>query len=179
AQRRFSAAEPHVGHPVDELYGALEPALKQRRMASFLPALEELRQQVRLNPAAPDITKRLLRAQLAIASAARTVQGGDVMPEPLLLSVVRQLAQTAVEDYGTAIAGERIVDGIEYQDARGFLLEARRLLTKAIAERPTQSTALSSRQRTITAMLRAFPGVMPASTTSMSLAELQRALQGL
>ena len=40
-------------HPVDELYGALEPAIASGKLPPFRDSLENLRQQVRLAPSAP------------------------------------------------------------------------------------------------------------------------------
>jgi len=63
---------------------------------------------------------------------------------------------------------------IEYQDARGFLQEAQRLLSKAVASQPTAASQLSAQQQKITAMLQAFPTVMPPGKAVMSVARLQQ-----
>jgi hypothetical protein len=63
---------------------------------------------------------------------------------------------------------------IEYQDARGFLLEAQRLLARAIAGQPGATTELMARQSTVTAMLMAFPTVMPPQKAVVSVAQLQQ-----
>ena len=173
-QQQFSAAEPHVGHPIDELYGALEPALKSRRISTFLATLEELRQQVRLNPQASATAVKLTKAQQAIAAVAEALPGGGATNTGTVTAVVRQLAETAVEEYGAAIAGDQVVEVIEYQDARGFLQEAQRLLSKAVASQPTAASQLSAQQQKITAMLQAFPTVMPPGKAVMSVARLQQ-----
>lgn len=178
-QKNVNAAVPHVGHPVDELYGALDPALQSFGIAPFLSTLEALRQQVRLNPNTPDTKLKLAKAQQAIAAAAKTVTGESAMPAPLLLSVVRQLGATAAEEYSAAIAGDRVVEVIEYQDARGFLLEAQRLLVAGLASQPADPAALTSPRQTIDAMLKAFPTVMPPQKAVMSPAQLQELQQKL
>jgi hypothetical protein len=174
-QQQFSAAEPHVGHPIDELYGALDPALQSRQIPGFLPTLDELRQQVRLNPQAPATRTKLAEAQQAISAAAQVMRGFGTAATAS--AVVKQLAQTAVQEYEAAIAGDRVVEVIEYQDARGFLLEAQRLLSTAMASQPASAQRLGELQQTITAMLRAAPTAVPPGKALMSVAELQQ-LQG-
>jgi hypothetical protein len=173
-QQLYSAAEPHVGHPADELYGALEPALQSRRIPTFLATLEDLRQQVRLNPQAPATALRLAKAQQAIAAVAQALPGGGAADSQAVTAVVRQLAETAVDEYGAAVAGNQVVEAIEYQDARGFLLEAQRLLNQAVASQPVDAAGLGGKQRTITGMLQAFPTVIPPSTAVMEVTKLQR-----
>lgn len=172
-QQLYSAAEPHVGHPVDELYGALEPALQSRQIPPFLATLEELRQQVRLNPQAPATALKLAKAQQAIAAVAQALPGGGAADSQAVTAVVRQLAETAVDEYGAAVAGNQVVEAIEYQDARGFLLEAQRLLNQAVASQPVDAAGLGGKQRTITGMLQAFPTVIPPRTAAMEVTQLQ------
>lgn len=177
-QRQFSAAEPHVGHPVDELYGALAPALQQRQIPPFLNTLEELRQQVRLRPEAPTTAGQLAKAQQAIAAAAQAIDGAAT--PPTVAAVVRQLADTAVQEYAAAVAGDQIVERIEYQDARGFLLEAQRLLEQAMAgETRGAAPPLKALQEGISAMLDATPTAMPPTQARLSLGQLQQLQQGL
>jgi hypothetical protein len=178
-QRQYNAAEPHVGHPVDELYGALQPALQNRGIPPFLPALEALRQQVRLNPGAPETAVSLAKAQQALAAVTQSVNGDTTTPDPMVLTVVRQLGETAAGEYDAALAGDQVVEVIEYQDARGFLLEAQRLLSGAIASQPADAAALKARQTTVAAMLKAFPTVMPPQKALMSVAQLQHLQQQL
>lgn len=173
-QQQFSAAEPHVGHPVDELYGALEPALQRRQIPPFLGALEELRQQVRLNPKAPSTSQKLAKAQQAIAAAAQGVSGPTAKQVPAVVSVVRQLAQSAVDEYGAAVAANQVVEVIEYQDARGFLLEAQQLLLTATTSGSAPTPQLATKRQIISTMLKAFPTVMPPSRTVMGTAQLQQ-----
>lgn len=158
-QRQFGAAEPHVGHPVDELYAAVEPALRTRGIPPLLAALEELRQQVRLDPGAVITATRLNQAQQAIAAAARALSAPLATDASTVVELVRQLAETAVADYSGAVAGDRVVETIEYQDARGFLRQGR--------------------QQTIARMLTAFPTVMPPERAVMGVAQLQQLRQQL
>ena len=172
---QVNAAEPHVGHPVDELYGSVAPALALRGVAPFLGTLEELRQQIRLNPTAPETGGMLRRAQQAIDAATAAMVSGDGSSEGaaarsvLLQGVVRELAQSAVEEYGSAVAGDRVVEVIDYQDARGFLRQGLQLTSQHRAD----GAAWQAMERTLQSMLQAFPSAMPPARTLLNAAELQ------
>jgi hypothetical protein len=135
--------------------------------------LDELRQQVRLNPKAPSTSQKLAKAQKAIAAAAQAVFGPTAKQLPTVVNVVHQLAQSAVEEYGAAVAGNQVVEVIEYQDVRGFLLEAQQLLLVAATSEPAAAPQLAAKQQTISTMLKAFPTVMPPFKTVMGTAQLK------
>jgi hypothetical protein len=167
-QRNFSAAEAHVGHPVDELYGAVAPLLTARRVPAFLVTLEALRQQVRLNPTAPATRQKLLAAPRAIGQAEQAAVPAAVRNQATTQrAVVRALAAAACDEYAAAVAEGRVVETIEYQDARGFLLEAQRLLS-------TMTSAQPGALQTVRAMLRAFPSAQPPQRTVLSPEQLRR-----
>jgi hypothetical protein len=139
--------------------------------------MEELRQQVRLHPQAPATALKLAEAQQTIPSAAQVV--GVDETASMAMVVVRQLAATAVEEYGAAIAGDQVVEAIENQDARGFLREAQRLLVKALASQSSSAQQLTVLHQKITAMLAAFPTAIPPRQVLMSVAQLQQLQEGL
>ncbi|MFM9047813.1 MAG: hypothetical protein ACKOOH_09210 [Cyanobium sp.] len=173
-QRNHQAAEPHVGHPVDELYGTLKPALQQGKIQPFLSSLEALRQQVRLNPQDPATNGKLNQAQQAIAAAAQSLPGARAHDPLLVKTVVPQLAQTAVLEYEGALAGDQVVEVIEYQDARGFLRQALSMVRQAMAHQPSAAIQLRPMETTLLAMLKAFPTAQPPGKAVMGLANMQQ-----
>ncbi|MFZ9281455.1 MAG: hypothetical protein ACO24U_02050 [Prochlorococcaceae cyanobacterium] len=168
------AAEPHTGHPVDELYGAVAPALQRLGIDPFLESLEALRQQVRLNPNPAAIKPKLIAAQQAIAKASEALPAKVRQDPQITLAVVRQLAAAAATEYDGAEADGRIVEVIEYQDARGFLLEAKQFLSKAQAAMPTATQQLQAKMPIINAMLKAFPAAIAPGKAVLSSAQLQQ-----
>ena len=153
---------------MDELYGAVDPLLTKRGVAPFLPSLEALRQQVRLNPSSPATRQKLLATQRAINQANQAAVPAAVRrQEATQRAVVRALAAAACEEYAAAVADGRVVETIEYQDARGFLLAAQRLLSGA-------GTPQTQAQQTLQAMLRAFPSAQPPERTVLSPEQLKR-----
>lgn len=171
------AAEPHTGHPVDELYGTIEAALQQRRIAPFLSTLEALRQQVRLAPNSPLSRQRLSEARAAIArceAALPAALRNNPLPAQLL---ARELAASATSEYAGAEDDGRILEVIEYQDGRGFLRQADLLLSTArnqSSNSEADRSALTRLQLQIRAMLRAFPSIDPPQRAVMSAQQLRR-----
>ena len=135
-------AEPHVRHPVAELNGSLEAVIASGRLQTFRDTLELLRQQVRLAPASPGTVQKLATAQRTLQAATNTVAPALNAQPALVLEVVRQLTLTAASEYEAAVADGRIAETIEYQDARGFLLQARRLTSQALRATPTAAASL-------------------------------------
>lgn len=161
-----AAAEPHVGHPADELYGAVAPALTQRGIPPFLEVLEALRQQVRLDPRSSATTNRLAAARQAIERAELALPAAFRNAPSTLPMLVRQLAATASQEYGAAVDDGRVIELIEYQDARGFLLEAQRRLGMAPTPQPAAIAALK-------AMLKSLPTSPPPGRILISPDQLQ------
>ena len=174
--KAYQAAEPHVGHPIDELYGAIEPALQARGIPPFLSTLEALRQQVRLDPSAISTLQKLQQAQARIRSVEQSLQaaagGNGTAPE-----VVQGLVQSAVSEYEGAVAQGQIVEVIEYQDARGFLRQAQQILQQAEQQSGRDQPRLLAMAQVITTMLEAFPSVLPPKRALQS-PEALKALAG-
>lgn len=173
------AAEPHVGHPVDELYGALDAVIAKGRLQPFRDSLEALRQQVRLAPTAPGTAQKLANAQGTLQAAIGKVAPALGSRPALLLAVVRQLAQTAAGEYEAAVAGERIAETIEYQDARGFLLQAQQLTRQLSAANPMTAASLQPAKGRLEGMLKAFPAVTPPQRVVLSVSQLKRLAEGI
>jgi len=172
-------AEPHVGHPVDELYATLQPAIQEHRLPAFLDSLESLRQHVRLTPGAPGTAQKLAKAQQVIAAASQALAPTLSNQPTLVLLVCRQLAESAAAEYAGAVAGDRIVETIEYQDARGFLLQADRLLQQASRATPAATGRLAGAQARISALLKGFPTSQPPARSILSVSQVNSLVQTL
>ena len=172
-------AEPHTGHPVDELYGALEPAIASGKLPPFRDSLETLRQQVRLAPSAPATSRQLIEARKAIQSAISRLSPTFTRQPSLVLAVVRQLALSASSEYQGALDGNQIRETIEYQDARGYLLQADQLLRQARTDSPSANGSLQPAQERITAMLKALPSSQPPQRALLNAAALDSLARGI
>jgi hypothetical protein len=167
-----SGAEPHVGHPIDELYGAVDAPLQQRQIPGFKSQLEDLRQQVRLN-AQPALVQAKLTAARQGIQQAELALAPLRLSSPQAISVARSLALVAASEYTAAEAGGQIVETIEYQDARGFLLAAAAVIQGALAQPDAERSTLSRAQNTLQAMLRAVPSATPPQRIGVTPLQLQ------
>ena len=120
-------ALPHFHHPIEELYPNIGAQLKLHSVRQFDSALKALAQAVQS------------RKIEAYATAVRTVEQrmaevdkamrkfADPYVEWRVKSLIAVL-QSAASEYREAIEGNRIAKPVEYQDSRGFVFQAGKML---------------------------------------------------
>lgn len=126
-QGKPEQAEPHIGHPIEELYVDVETQLPERNVKDFKPTLNALHDFVKSKPNAPEITTEYKAVMQDIDQAIETLPASQRQSPDFILGVINQILSTAEEEYNAAIANGKIVETIEYQDARGFILYANTL----------------------------------------------------
>jgi hypothetical protein len=165
---RSQAAEPHAGHPVDELYSGIEKALTERKTPQFKAILVKLLDQVRLEPTSPDTRATLLQANQAIAQAIAAVPATVRNNPATIAAVARSLALTAASEYRAAVDGQQVVEVIEYQDSRGFMLVAKSLVQNS------QDSSLKPMAKILNSMMLAWPSIEPPARTTLSNEQVQQ-----
>ena len=78
-------------------------------------------------------------------------------------AVVREIVKVAASEYDASIADGAIVETIEYQDSRGFVLYAGELLKASLGPGtgPEAIALLVPIQRRLTALAKAWPSLQP------------------
>lgn len=121
-------AEPHIGHPVEEIYADVEDQLNERGVKPFKDPLIALQDDVKAG--AKDATRvstefkdSMQSIDTAIAALPETQRNSP----QFVLQVINGLLDTANAEYGAAIADGKISQVIEYQDSRGFVVYANEL----------------------------------------------------
>jgi len=117
-------AEPHIGHPVEELYGDIEGELAERNVADFKTTLNKLNDTVKSQPNAPELTTQYQEATQEIDGAIEAVPATERQSPEFVLQVINRMLNTAGKEYEAAIADGKITEDVEYQDSRGFVLYA-------------------------------------------------------
>lgn len=111
----LEAAKTHMGHPIEEKYGAVEDTLADR-------GFERLRQQIEAVAAATEDEVPFAEAKNAFDAAHATM--GEVRagmsPRDQMLGLAA-LIRVAGDEYTVAVAGGEISNLHEYQDSWGFL----------------------------------------------------------
>ncbi|WP_310488815.1 helix-hairpin-helix domain-containing protein [Chamaesiphon sp. VAR_69_metabat_338] len=115
-------AEPHIGHPVEEIYADVEEQLKERKVPEFKTPLIALHDLVK--GGAKDGAK--VNADFTVAM--KSVDGAiSILPATqrnsatFTLQVINGLLDTANSEYKSSIAKGKIAQIVEYQDSRGFV----------------------------------------------------------
>jgi len=119
----------HAGHPVAEILPALRGELSEHGVdpADLEDALRAAADAVD-DKAAPSVVRDKFAAVAVLATAAeRAVAGTAADADAYRASVIASLVSTAGREYAEAISNGAVVELIEYQDAFGFVQEARRL----------------------------------------------------
>ncbi len=162
-QGNFAQAEKHIGHPVEELYGSVEPELERRRVKPFKDELTGLLELIQASPGSPD-TAKAYQSAVAAVDAARLGVPETVRRDPATTAaVVREIVKVAASEYDASIADGAIVETIEYQDSRGFVLYAGELLKAALdpGTGAEASALLAPIQRGLAALAKAWPSLKP------------------
>ena len=127
-------AEPHIGHPVEEIYGEIEDELTRRNVPEFKSTMNQLHDLVKTAPQSPQVVDKYQVGIKAIEDAITAVPEEQRQSPKFVLEVITKLLEPAEEEYKAAIANNRIVEEIEYQDSRGFVFYAESLYEKIAQE---------------------------------------------
>ncbi|GFE69448.1 conserved exported hypothetical protein [Chroococcus sp. FPU101] len=155
-------AEPHIGHPVEEIYADVEDQLNERNVPEFKGSLIALQDLVKAG--AKDTTKvgtefkgSISSIQTAIAALPETQRQSP----SFVLQVINGLLETANAEYTAAIADGKISQIIEYQDSRGFVIYAQDLY-KTIAPQMEKEhpEAHQTMMTTMAELAKAWPEVV-------------------
>jgi hypothetical protein len=165
AAGKGAEAEPHIGHPAAELYGGIEAQLTELKVAPFKEQLVTLHDLVKSAPNSPQIAPQLQQVNQAIDGAMAAIPPVERNAPSFMVGVIDQTLKVAAEEYGAAIAGEKIVAVVEYQDSRGFVLYADQLyrgLEKTMTQGdPTLQKTLNQKLATLAILKTAWPSVTP------------------
>lgn len=129
AEGKGKEAEPHIGHPAEELYGGIEAQLTTLKVPAFRAQLQQLHDLVKSNPNSPQIAPQLAQVNRLIDGAIAAIPEADRTSPAFILEVMNKTLKSAAGEYRAAIAGNQVVEVVEYQDSRGFVLYADQLYT--------------------------------------------------
>ncbi|KAA2236627.1 hypothetical protein [Salinarimonas soli] len=124
---RWADALPHFLHPSEEVYGTIRGDLKAFDVPPFDVALKALAQTVKAkNKEAYARARATLDERLAAAD--RGLKAKEANWDFFTLETALEVLKSAASEYEEALKGDRIVNVVEYQDSRGFVLEAERMI---------------------------------------------------
>jgi hypothetical protein len=163
-QGRWMDALPHFHHPAEELYGGIAPVLKKHNIRPFDSALNALAQTVQAKKEEPYAAAMKVVDQ-RIASAEQAMRKFTSPHHAFLMRTAMALLQTAAAEYEEAIEGNRIANIVEYQDGRGFVLYAEKIIDGIAADLEHRNKpALASVRSALAELKKAWPSALPPET---------------
>ena len=162
-QGQWNAALPHFLHPSEEIYADIKDALAGHNVAPFEEGLKSLVSLVKARKAGNDYARALKTISEATASADASLQASlaDRWASFVMEAAVEAI-KTAAGEYENAIVGGRIAKPVEYQDARGFIWEAERMIESVAAGLEKKDAAALKEIRVRLADLKkVFPAAVP------------------
>ncbi len=123
--RQYDLAWAHAGHPVEELFALVAPALKAKTAdAALKKALDDYGGRAGKAGDAAAVRGAHTAALAAVDAAKRTLAGPWLQDPRFQSQVVHGLLEGVEEEYSEGVSGGKITKVIEYQDAKGFLAVA-------------------------------------------------------
>jgi hypothetical protein len=159
---QWNAAYPHFRHPTEELYGPIRGRLKDYKTPPFEAALKVLANVVKSKKGGDDYERAVRAVDDALAAADRALKDKQARWESFTVETALEVLKSATGEYEEAIVKGRIAKPVEYQDARGFVWQAERMI-EGVAPALEQKDADALRQvRDVLASLKkAWPAAMP------------------
>ena len=181
-------AEPHIGHPVEEIYADLEDQLNERKVAAFKDPLIALQDEVKAGAKnANKVSTGYKSSMQSVDTAIAALPKSQRQSPSFALKVINGLLDTANSEYGAAIANNKIAQVIEYQDSRGFVDYANELYKEIDAallkSQPEADKMIKANLAELTKTWpAAIPPATPVNTTDQVTAlikEIERTIQGV
>lgn len=173
-------AEPHIGHPVEEIYADIEEQLEKRNVKEFKTGLDDLHNLVKAKPNDPEIATNFASSMKAIDDAIAAVPEDKRNSPAFILQTINGLLDTANSEYGAAIAKNKIVEDIEYQDSRGFVLYAQDLYARISGQMAKEYPQADKEIKTVmTDLIKAWPAPIAPEQPVKSPDEVAKLVQNI
>jgi hypothetical protein len=163
-QGQWAAALPHFLHPSEEIYGKIRGRLQDYQAPQFSSALKLLSNAVKAKKSGDDydrVWKAVADALAAADAGLKAKQAG----EGFVVESALELLKSATGEYQEAIVKGRIAKPVEYQDARGFVWQAEKMIESvAPALEKKDAEALRHVRDGFTELKKTWPAAMAPKT---------------
>ena len=161
-QNQPKQAEPHIGHPVEEIYVDVEDQLNERKVKEFKTTLVSLQDLVKSSPKDSKVKTNFTSSMQAVDGAIAALPEAQRSKPGFALKVINELLDSANSEYGAAIANGKVTAPIEYQDSRGFVFYANELY-KGISSQVAQADpeAHKAINTSFTELIKVWPAAIP------------------
>jgi hypothetical protein len=162
---QWNAAYPHFRHPTEELYGPIRARLKAYKTPPFEAALKVLANVVKAKKGGDEYERALKAVTDALDAADHAAKSKQSNQDSFTLETALEMLKAATGEYQQAIVKGRIAKPVEYQDARGFVWQAERMIAGiAPALEKKDADALNQVRGVFADLKKTWPAAMPPST---------------
>jgi Helix-hairpin-helix motif len=167
-------AEPHLGHPVEEIYVDIQEQLSERNVKEFSDVLTKVQDLVKSKPQDSQVQPAYEAAVKAIDGAIAALPATQRSSPAFMLKVVNEMLDTAAAEYTAAISDGKFSAAIEYQDSRGFVQYAKDTLLKDIepALKKEKSVDGNKLKSALDDLYKAWPNPIPPQAPLISAEQL-------
>jgi hypothetical protein len=161
-QQQWSAALPHFLHPGEEIYNDIRDQLADHRVPAFDASLATLSRIVKARKGGVDYDNAMTAVSKALTAADVAMKAKQQDWAGFTLRAAIETLKAAAGEYQAAIVGGKIAKPVEYQDARGFILQAERMIESVAPDLQGKDAAGFDRVRAGLAELKkVFPSPLP------------------
>lgn len=179
-QNQPKQAEPHIGHPVEEIYVDVEDQLNERKVKEFKTTLVSLQDLVKSKPQDAKVKPNFIASVQSVDGAIAALTETERNKPEFVLQVVNGLLDAANSEYGAAIADGKITAAIEYQDSRGFVLYADELYKEISSQlAKTNPEANKAIQSSFAELTKVWPSVIPPATPVKTTQEVTKLIKDI
>lgn len=172
----WNLAYPHFTFPTEEIYGVIRDELHDYKTPPFDFALKALARTVRARNA-KQYSKAWEKVEEALAKGDAGVKARVPNWPRFEVAVAIAVLKTAQDEYEEAITNGRIVHAVGYRTARGFMLQAGRMIEDAAPALPADNTAaLAEIRAELTRIMAAFASIDAPDRPTMDVAVLAAAV---
>jgi hypothetical protein len=163
-QQQWNAALPHFLHPTEEIYGDIKDQLADYKVPPFDTALKTLADVVKRKKSA-DYAKALKAVNDALVPVDAAMKQKQADWPSFTTEAAIETLKTAANEYEGAIVRGMIAKPVEYQDARGFIWQAERMIESIAADlQKKDADALKQVRAGLADLKKVFPAAMPPRT---------------
>ena len=167
---QWDAAMPHFLHPTEELYGGIKDKVADYNTPAFDSALLKLADTVKQKNSA-DYATALQPVMEALAAGDTGLKAKEKDWPSFVVATAIMALKAAANEYEGAIVKGRIAKPVEYQDSRGFVWQAERMIDSAAIELGRKDAgALKTVQSRLAQLKKIWPAPVPPKTPVKSAA---------
>lgn len=177
AQRDWGAAAMHFAFPREEVYGLIRADVRTYKVPAFDDALRELVSAAKARNA-KQLPKARQKVEVALNAADASLKARQQNWPRFTVAVALSLLKAAPDEYDDAVAKGRVVRPIGYQTARGYVLQAERMIESVSGAFPGENAlALADIRAGFAELKAAQPAVTAPKQASIDDAAFQSAVR--